>query len=211
VAGVLVAGMLLFLAREVSRGSSADGGGDTDKAAAGANGSHRRTPGPVAARGLPTPRADRGGEAAGDRVETGGQAQGPAVDAPPPKVTFPRVPMPAVGPAAGNSASLPEGPTTSNTDPEQDEKMAAATDSYDNGDYQGAQEKALAVLETSPRNIKALRIVVSTACMFGEMDRARELNARLPKAQQEVVAIARKLEEEGLIVTGAAAGEAYVV
>ena len=31
------------------------------------------------------------------------------------------------------------------------------------------------------------------------------------KAQQEVVAIARKLEEEGLIVTGAAAGEAYVV
>jgi len=31
------------------------------------------------------------------------------------------------------------------------------------------------------------------------------------KAQQEVVAIARKLEEEGIIVTGAAAGEAYVV
>jgi flagellar motor switch protein FliG len=31
------------------------------------------------------------------------------------------------------------------------------------------------------------------------------------KAQQEIVAIARKLEEEGLIVTGAAAGEPYVV
>lgn len=31
------------------------------------------------------------------------------------------------------------------------------------------------------------------------------------KAQQDVVAIARKLEEEGLISTGAAAGEAYVV
>jgi len=31
------------------------------------------------------------------------------------------------------------------------------------------------------------------------------------RAQQEIVAIARKLEEEGLIVTGAAAGEAYVV
>jgi len=31
------------------------------------------------------------------------------------------------------------------------------------------------------------------------------------KAQQEIVAIARKLEEEGLIVTGAASGEAYVV
>jgi flagellar motor switch protein FliG len=31
------------------------------------------------------------------------------------------------------------------------------------------------------------------------------------KSQQDIVAIARKLEEEGLIVTGAAAGEAYVV
>jgi flagellar motor switch protein FliG len=31
------------------------------------------------------------------------------------------------------------------------------------------------------------------------------------KAQHDIVAIARKLEEEGLIVTGAAAGEAYVV
>jgi flagellar motor switch protein FliG len=31
------------------------------------------------------------------------------------------------------------------------------------------------------------------------------------KAQQDVVAIARKLEEEGVIVTGAASGEAYVV
>lgn len=31
------------------------------------------------------------------------------------------------------------------------------------------------------------------------------------KAQQDVVAIARKLEEEGVIATGAAAGEAYVV
>jgi len=31
------------------------------------------------------------------------------------------------------------------------------------------------------------------------------------KAQQEIVALARKLEEEGVIVTGAAAGEAYVV
>ena len=31
------------------------------------------------------------------------------------------------------------------------------------------------------------------------------------KAQQQVVAVARKLEEEGIIVTGAAAGEAYVV
>jgi flagellar motor switch protein FliG len=37
--------------------------------------------------------------------------------------------------------------------------------------------------------------------------RLREVEA----AQQEIVGIARKLEEEGLLITGAAAGEAYVV
>ena len=45
-----------------------------------------------------------------------------------------------------------------------------------------------------------------------EMDVLGAVRLRdVEKAQQDVVAIARKLEEEGVIVTGAAAGEAYVV
>lgn len=45
-----------------------------------------------------------------------------------------------------------------------------------------------------------------------EMDVMGAIRLReVEKAQQEIVAIARKLEEEGLIVTGAAAGEPYVV
>jgi len=45
-----------------------------------------------------------------------------------------------------------------------------------------------------------------------EMDVLGAVRLRdVEKAQQEIVAIARKLEEEGLISTGAAAGEAYVV
>ena len=45
-----------------------------------------------------------------------------------------------------------------------------------------------------------------------EMDVLGAIRLReVEKAQQEVVAVARKLEEEGLIVTGAAAGEPYVV
>jgi flagellar motor switch protein FliG len=44
-----------------------------------------------------------------------------------------------------------------------------------------------------------------------EMDVLGAIRLReVEKAQQEIVAIARKLEEEGLLVTGAAAGEAYV-
>jgi flagellar motor switch protein FliG len=45
-----------------------------------------------------------------------------------------------------------------------------------------------------------------------EMDVLGAIRLReVEKAQHEVVAVARKLEEEGLLVTGAAAGEAYVV
>jgi flagellar motor switch protein FliG len=45
-----------------------------------------------------------------------------------------------------------------------------------------------------------------------EMDVLGAIRLRdVEKAQQEVVAVARKLEEEGLLVTGAAAGEPYVV
>jgi flagellar motor switch protein FliG len=45
-----------------------------------------------------------------------------------------------------------------------------------------------------------------------EMDVLGAIRLReVEKAQQDIVAIARKLEEEGLIVTGAAAGEPYVV
>jgi hypothetical protein len=185
-AGVLVAGMLVFLAIESSRDSASAGGGaggdgDDDSARARKGGS-----GSVAAR-LPAPRAGRGGGEAApgdDDVATTPETADPA---PVRKAPFPKVPVPAVGPAAGAAASMPEAPTTSNTDPEQDEKMASATAAYDKGDYQAAQERALAVLESSPRHIKALRIVVSTSCMFGEMERARELNARLPRKDQDVM------------------------
>ncbi len=45
-----------------------------------------------------------------------------------------------------------------------------------------------------------------------EMDVLGAIRLReVEKAQQDIVAICRKLEEEGVIVTGAAAGEAYVV
>ena len=45
-----------------------------------------------------------------------------------------------------------------------------------------------------------------------EMDVLGAVRLRdVEKAQQDVVAVTRKLEEEGLITTGAAAGEAYVV
>jgi flagellar motor switch protein FliG len=52
----------------------------------------------------------------------------------------------------------------------------------------------------------------ATEMVREEMDVIGAVRLRdVEKAQQEVVAIARKLEEEGLLATGAAAGEPYVL
>ncbi|HTM21019.1 MAG TPA: hypothetical protein VL172_10940 [Kofleriaceae bacterium] len=178
-AGVLVLGAFLYLAIDVSRGS----GSGATPSAAGDDGAHHGRGTVAAQRSLPTPRSPRAPAA---EVDDADPAAAPAAPpARPPVLRGPHTPMAAVGAAAGAGALPGAAPATSNSDPEQDEKMADATASYDSGDYQAAQEKALAILESSPRNIKMLRIAVSTSCMFGDLAKAKELNARLPKAQQE--------------------------
>jgi hypothetical protein len=62
--------------------------------------------------------------------------------------------------------------------------MKQATRYYDKGDYPAALEAALAVLENDPRNIKMLRVVVSTKCALDEVDSARTFSKRLPRRDQ---------------------------
>jgi len=93
------------------------------------------------------------------------------------------MPRPSIGQVSAGAAAA--APVTSNTDPELEQRMDEVSSFYDRGDYQAAQDKALEVLESSPRNIRMLRVVVSTSCMFGELERARDLNTRLPKKSQE--------------------------
>ncbi len=80
-----------------------------------------------------------------------------------------------------------------------------------------ADKKALTVaLKGASDEIKQ-RFFVNMSKRAGEllkdeMDMLGAVRLRdVEKAQQEVVAIARKLEEEGLITLGASAGEPYVV
>ena len=82
---------------------------------------------------------------------------------------------------------------------------------------QRADKKALTVaLKGSSDEIRA-RFFSNMSKRAGEMlrEEMEVLGAvrlrDVEKAQQDIVSIARKLEEEGVIVTGAAAGEAYVV
>jgi len=82
---------------------------------------------------------------------------------------------------------------------------------------QRADKKVLTVsLKGASEEIRA-RFFANMSRRAGEMVREEMevLGAirlrEVEKAQQEIVAIARKLEEEGLLTTGAAAGEPYVV
>jgi hypothetical protein len=51
---------------------------------------------------------------------------------------------------------------------------------YDRSDYDGAQQGALRVLERMPGNVRMLRVVVSSACMMGEPDKAQKYWLELP-------------------------------
>ncbi len=62
--------------------------------------------------------------------------------------------------------------------------LKQATRYYDKGDYPAALESALLVLENDPRNIKMLRVVVSTKCALNEVDSARSYSKRLPRRDQ---------------------------
>ncbi len=69
-------------------------------------------------------------------------------------------------------------------DQEKVDERPEATRLYDHGDYPAALEAALKVLESDPRNIKMLRIVVSTKCSLNEVESARAYLRRLPRRDQ---------------------------
>lgn len=59
---------------------------------------------------------------------------------------------------------------------------------YDRGNYMDAHEAALAVLEEQPRNVRMLRVAVSTSCILGEAASAATLYERLPEKDQRDMA-----------------------
>jgi hypothetical protein len=63
-------------------------------------------------------------------------------------------------------------------------RMDKVNGAYDRGNYLDAHEAALEVLEDQPRNVRMLRVAVSTSCILGEVDRASELYERLPPGDQ---------------------------
>lgn|GEM_PF-1618601 len=59
--------------------------------------------------------------------------------------------------------------------------MREANRAYDRQNYDEASKRALEILKEHPRNVRMLRVVVSSACFMGNEDQAREYYAKLPK------------------------------
>jgi hypothetical protein len=55
---------------------------------------------------------------------------------------------------------------------------------YDKMDYEGALQKALAVLEKEPGDIRMMRVVVSASCQLGDADKAKQYWQQLPPHDQ---------------------------
>jgi hypothetical protein len=95
------------------------------------------------------------------------------------------------GPRAPGSAVVrepPRGPDGTPEDPapyKLDAVMAEANKAYDRGDLDEARSIARKVLATSPRNVRMLRIVVSTSCIMGDNAEAQEAFLQLPQFDRE--------------------------
>jgi hypothetical protein len=104
----------------------------------------------------------------------------------------PLAPGPAGAPGALPAASAH---THGHTDPDPaaptappadlNARMDEANRFYDQRMYEEAQEAAQVILNEHPGNVRMLRIVVSTACIMGDVDKARRYNEILPAADQE--------------------------
>lgn len=60
-------------------------------------------------------------------------------------------------------------------------RMREANRAYDRQNYEEASKRALEILKEHPRNVRMLRVVVSSACFMGNEDQAREYYTKLPK------------------------------
>jgi hypothetical protein len=70
---------------------------------------------------------------------------------------------------------------------------------YDKMDYEGAMQKALAVLEREPGDIRMTRVVVSAACQLGDADKAQKYWQTLPPHDQNQMT--RRCQRFGITFT----------
>lgn len=65
------------------------------------------------------------------------------------------------------------------------ERMDAVNSLYDHKDFEAALDAARVILEESPRNVRMLRVVVSSACIMGQPEVALDSYLLLPPAPHQ--------------------------
>jgi hypothetical protein len=98
----------------------------------------------------------------------------PAIDSPaiseePPRIT----------PEAAATPDLANDPRLETTNAKDE-----ANRLYDKMDYEGALQKAMAVLDKEPGDVRMLRVATSSACQLGDADKAKQYWAQLPPHDQ---------------------------
>lgn len=72
--------------------------------------------------------------------------------------------------------------------PQGEDDRLEANKAYDRGDYESARALALKSLNETPKNVKLLRVVVSSSCIMGDADLAQQYAAQLPEGDRAQMA-----------------------
>jgi hypothetical protein len=158
VGAVLVLGMAIYLLREVGRSPS-----DARTSATNVTAPPPRTADVTPARSVEPP-----AHAALPSAPTRPVSDAPA------KKQLPPAPTEDVQPPT-SARIMPTGPN-----PKLDAVMGEANRAYDHGEFDDAKDIARKVLEKDPRNVRMLRILVSSECIAGEANEAQKYFAQLP-------------------------------
>jgi hypothetical protein len=109
--------------------------------------------------------------------------------APEPEAAEPEAAARAVAPTAAPARRSEPAPIATDLKTDPDLSLSQAMDEanrlFDRQEHDAAQEAALKILERSPGNVRMLRIVVTTACMMGETDKAQRHWDQLPERDRE--------------------------
>lgn len=105
-------------------------------------------------------------------------------DPPPPPAVAPAPPMAPARTAQAAATPDLDGDPRLEISQQKDE----ANRLYDKMEYEESLKQALAVLEKQPGDIRMLRVVVSSACQLGDVDKAKQFWQQLPPHDQNQMA-----------------------
>jgi hypothetical protein len=130
---------------------------------------------------------------------TSDESSPPAVVATPQLAAHASQPAQAAPELASDPAPGDDLDSGSAANPKLDAIMAQANKAYDHGEYEDAKDIAGKVLAKQPKNVRMLRIMVSSACFEGDSALAQEWYVQLPKPDR--LQMKQRCDRNGVALT----------